>query len=502
MSMEIVLKATGIHKSFSGVKVLDDVGLEIAKGEVHALMGENGAGKSTLIKILTGAYSKDAGQIFWKGKPVEINSLRDCQALGMACIYQELSVIPVLTVAQNVYLGREPMKSKTGIIDFKKMNQMTQELIDSYNFPLKATDMVSNLGIGMRQLVEILKGLSSNSELLIMDEPTASLSGREADILFETILSLRNKGVSIIYISHRLEEVYRLSDRLTILRDGKNEALLTKEEIEPRKVIKLMIGKEVDESEGTRRTLVRKTGEDGLIVKGLSSKGKFENITFSVKKGEIVGFAGLIGAGRTELVRCLYGIDKFDVGTITYQGKLFQPSSIRKNIQHGFGFVPEDRRNQGFIPLLSINQNTALTNYDLIEKRALMISSKKEMEMCLESIKAIDIRPNDPEKIVGLMSGGNQQKVILGKWLRRDLRLLIIDEPTVGIDVGAKDEIYNILKDLASRGVMVIMVSSDLQELLRVSDRILVMRKGKLVKEFAEGELTQADILQASSGLE
>lgn len=502
MSMEIVLKATGIEKSFSGVKVLDNVGIEILKGEVHALMGENGAGKSTLIKILTGAYTKDAGQIFWRGKPVEINSLRDCQVLGMACIYQELSVIPVLTVAQNVYLGREPLKGKTGIIDFKKMNQMTQELIDSYDFPLKATEMVSNLGIGMRQLVEILKGLSSNSELLIMDEPTASLSGREAEILFDTIQSLRDKGVSIIYISHRLEEVYRLSDRLTILRDGKNEALLTKDEIEPRKVIKLMIGKEVDESEGTRRTLVRKTGEDGLVVNGLSSKGKFENISFSVKKGEIVGFAGLIGAGRTELVRCLYGIDKFDSGTITYQGKLFQPSSIRKSIQHGFGFVPEDRRNQGFIPLLSINQNTALTNYDLIGKRALMISSKDEMEMCLESIRTIDIRPNDPEKVVGLMSGGNQQKVILGKWLRRDLRLLIIDEPTVGIDVGAKDEIYNILRDLASRGVMVIMVSSDLQELLRVSDRVLVMRKGKLVKEFAEGELTQSDILQAASGLE
>lgn len=501
MSSETILEARNINKSFSQVKVLDDVGIEIAKGEVHALMGENGAGKSTLIKILTGAYTKDSGSIYWKGKTVEINSLRDCQELGMACVYQELSVIPVLTVAQNVYLGREPRFGKHGFINYKKMNAMTDELIKKYGFPLKATDMVSDLGIGQRQLIEILKGLSSDSELLIMDEPTASLSGKEAEILFDTIENLRAVGVSVIYISHRLEEVYRLADRLTILRDGKNKAVLERGEINPRMVIQLMIGKEVDESEGTRKELVKNNAEVVLDVKNLTSKGRFQNISFQVHKGEILGFGGLIGAGRTELVRCLYGVDKYNSGEISLYGERYVPKSIRRSIKKGFGFVPEDRRSEGFIPLLSVNNNTALTNYDLISQRLLAISTKEEKQMCLKAIEKMDIRPSDPDKQVGLLSGGNQQKVILGKWLMRDLKVLIVDEPTAGIDVGAKDEIYNLLRMLADSGVVVILVSSDLQELLRVSDRILVMRKGEIVREFAEGAVTQADILEAASGL-
>jgi len=501
MNKEIILEARHINKSFYGIKVLKDVHLEIAKGEVHALMGENGAGKSTLIKILTGAYIKDSGSILWKGKEVEINSLRDCQSLGMACIYQELSVIPVLTVAGNVFLGREPKIGKTGLIDYKKMNRMTKELIEHYEFPLNPTDIVSDLGIGLRQLVEILKGLSCDAQLLIMDEPTASLSGKEAEILFSTIEALRNKGVSIIYISHRLEEVYRLSDRLTILRDGVNEALLTKEEIEPGKVIRLMIGKEVDESEGSIKTFMKNSNDIVLKVENLSSRGKFEAVNFEVRKGEILGFGGLIGAGRTELVRCLYGADKYTSGNIYLNGDKYVPVSTRKSIKKGFGFIPEDRRGEGFIPLLSVNRNTAITNYDLITKKLMAISSKEELKMCLTAIERIDIRPNDPNKQVGLLSGGNQQKVVIGKWLMRELKVLIVDEPTAGIDVGAKDEIYSLLKTLAKSGVVIILVSSDLQELLRVSDRILVMRKGKIVKEFSEGTVTQADILEAASGL-
>jgi len=499
MSSEVILEAKGICKSFSGVQVLKSVNFDVRKGEVHALMGENGAGKSTLIKVLTGAYTKDSGVIEWKGKPVEINSLGDCQALGMACIYQELSVIPSLTVAQNVFLGREPRRF--GVIDHKKMNAMTADLIKQYNFPIEATARVADLGIGVRQLVEILKGLSCNAELLIMDEPTASLSGKEAETLFGIIEQLRERGVSIIYISHRLEEVYRLSDRLTVLRDGKNEVVLEHDDIAPKKVIQYMIGKVVDESSGSIKEMRKPTGDVLLKVENLSNVGNFSNINFELHKGEILGFGGLIGAGRTELVRAIYGIDPHTEGTITFDGqKDFKPSP-KASIKAGFGFVPEDRRGQGFIPLLSTTKNVALTNYDIIKKNGLAINEKSELEMAFHAIKSIDVRPNDPEKQVGLMSGGNQQKVVLGKWLERDLKILIVDEPTAGIDVGAKDEIYNILEQLAQSGVSVILVSSDLQELIRVSHRILVMRKGHIVKEFDHGMVTQAMVLEAGSGI-
>ena len=465
MAGNTLIEAKGIYKSFSGVPVLQDVHFEVKAGEVHALMGENGAGKSTLIKIITGVYTKDDGQIFWEGKPVEINSYQDCQKLGVACIYQELSVIPPLTVAQNVYLGREPRKGV--FIDYAKMNQMTQELIDKYQFPLKPTTVVDNLGIGQRQLIEILKGLSQDSKLLIMDEPTASLSGKEAEMLFKIIQKLRSEGVSIIYISHRLEEVYMLSDRLTILRDGKNAAILEKQDIIPAKVIETMIGKVVDESAGSKKMLHSDdNAEVRLDVKNLTDKtDRYRNISFQVHRGEILGMGGLIGAGRTEVVRAIYGVDKAASGEVWLDGKKLDP-------------------------------------YDIVKISGTSISDSDELAMAKRAIQAIDIRPADPEKQVGVMSGGNQQKVVLGKWLMRDLKLLIVDEPTAGIDVGAKDEIYQILENLAKQGVAVIVVTSDLQELLRVSHRIIVMRKGDIVKEFKNVEVTQSKVLSAGQGVE
>lgn len=496
---DIILDAREICKSFSGIRVLDRVDFSVKKGEVHALMGENGAGKSTLIKILTGVYTKDSGQILWNGKPVEVHNYHQCQRLGMACIYQELSVIPPLTVAQNVFLGREPRRF--GLIDHRRMAQMTEALIEQYGFPLRADTPVSELGIGMRQMVEILKGLSCNSSLLIMDEPTASLSGREAESLFGIIDKLRAGGVSIIYISHRLEEVYKLSDRLTILRDGKNAAVLQKHEINPRQVIQTMIGKVVDESLGSAKEMRRNEQPAVLEIRGLSDAvGRFQDVSFIGHRGEILGFGGLIGAGRTELVRAIFGIDSYQRGEVLLEGKPHRPSP-RSSIEAGFGFVPEDRRVQGFIPQLSINKNTALTNYDILQQRLCAISERAELSMCEQAIERMDIRPADPDKAVVLMSGGNQQKVVLGKWLMRDLKVLIVDEPTAGIDVGAKDEIYQILERLAQSGVLVLLVSSDLQELIRVSHRILVMRKGKIVREFNEGVVTQSMVLEAASGL-
>ena len=496
---EVILRASKICKSFSGVPVLRDVDFEVRKGEIHALMGENGAGKSTLIKMITGVYTMDSGQIYWDGKPVAIHNYQDCQKLGIACIYQELSVIPPLTVAQNIYLGREPKKFV--LIDYKKMNEMAEKLIKQYDFPLKPTTVVENLGIGQRQLIEILKGLSVNARLLIMDEPTASLSGNEAVRLFEIIQTLRDKGVSIIYISHRLEEVYRLSDRLTILRDGRNAGILEKNEIVPAVVIKTMIGKEVDESSGSRKMLHSEDTEVRLDVKGLTSTtDRFRNINLQVHRGEILGISGLIGAGRTELVRAIYGIDKAQSGEIWLDGQKLNPSP-RNSIKAGIGFVPEDRRNQGFIPLLSTTRNVALPNYDIVKMRGTTISDADELRMGKKAISEIDIRPDDPEKQVGLMSGGNQQKVVLAKWLMPDLKLLIVDEPTAGIDVGAKNEIYHILEELAKKGVAVIVVTSDLQELIRVSHRILVMRKGDIVKEFKNVEVTQSKVLAAGQGV-
>lgn len=499
-SNEMLLQAENIEKSFSSVPVLKKVNLDIQKGEVHALMGENGAGKSTLIKIITGAYSKDAGRIVYDGNEVEINSRADSEKLGIACIYQELSVIPPLTVAQNILLGREPKIGKTPLIDKRKMVETVQTLIDKYDFPLHPNDVVEQISIGQRQLVEILKALSTNASLIIMDEPTASLSGKESESLFRIIDNLRNNGVSILYISHRLEEVYRLADRLTVLRDGKDIAVLKRGEFVPEQVIQLMIGKTLQDSDQQDCVLKNSSNEVVLDVQHLTRQGVFADINFQAHKGEILGFGGLIGSGRTELVRCIFGADKYDSGTITLDGKPLKPST-GECIRRGFGFVPEDRRNQGFVPLLSINKNVALPNYNLIKKTGLVVSDKDEMKMCLGGIHDVDIRPADPNKRVGLLSGGNQQKVVLAKWLARDLRVLIVDEPTAGIDVGAKSEIYSILRKLAESGVVVIVVSSDLEELTKISHRILVMRKGRIVMEFADGVITQADVLSASSGL-
>ncbi len=500
MQGDVILSGNNICKSFSGVAVLKNVNIEIKKGEVHALMGENGAGKSTLIKIITGAYTRDSGEILWQGKPVNFANSSQCNKAGIASIYQELSVISVLTVAQNIFLGREPKYKGTGIINYKKMEKDAQELIDKYKFPLKATDLVGDLGVGLRQLVEILKGLSIKAQVLIMDEPTASLSAKESLILFDIIKSLRSSGVSIIYISHRLEEVYALSDRLTILRNGENVAVLSKEEINPKEVIRLMIGKEMEHIHSSDDADKVNDNPVSLEVKNLSRHGVFEDISFTAKKGEIIGFAGLIGAGRTEVMRCIFGLDKLDSGEMFIDGERYSGKSPLEAIKAGIGLVPEDRREQGFVPELSIIKNSVLTNYDLISKHNL-VSAKEERAMADRVIKMMDVRPNIPEKEVGLLSGGNQQKVIIGKWIMRDLNLLIIDEPTTGIDVGAKDEIYSLLEDLASKGLTVIVVSSDLQELVRISHRVIVMRGGRITTQLKGDKITQNDILAAASGL-
>ena len=495
MMSELLFEMKEIEKIFAHVHALDHVNFDVRKGEVHALLGENGAGKSTLIKILTGVYPKDGGHIFVEGKEVEINSREDAASLGVAVIFQELSLVPTLSVYQNIMLGKEI--SKLGFINAGAEKKQITELIERYGFPLKATDIVETLSVAQMQMVEILKALATDARLIIMDEPTASLSIRESELLYKIINQLRDRGVSIIYISHRLEEVFNLSDRITILRDGKNAGMVEKKDIVPGEVIKMMIGKEISEATASR-ALCTSDAETALEVKNLSSLGAYEDVSFEVKRGEVLVLTGLVGSGRTEIVRTIYGADPYDSGEILLEGQPYKPS-VTRSVATGFGLIPEDRRTQGFSPLLSVTGNVAVTNYDKLAKSG-FVNKADENKLGMEAVRLTDLRPPNPDVQVGNLSGGNQQKAVLGKWLTRDLKVMLIDEPTVGIDIGAKDEIYEIIERLAKEGVAVLMVSSDVAEVLRVAHRILVMREGKIAKEFNDGVATQEDILMASSG--
>lgn len=497
MNNDILLSAQDIEKSFSGVKVLKKVNFDIRRGEVHALIGENGAGKSTLIKIFTGVYPRDAGIICYNGREVELNSRYDAMKLGISVIYQELSLIPTLTVTQNIFLGRE--RETAGILNKKAMRRKVIDIMDFYGLSVDPDAIVETLSIAQRQIVEILKALTFESSLIIMDEPTAPLSSKEAESLFDIINNLKQKNVSILYISHRLEEIYRLADRITILRDGRNIAVLERGQINPTEVIRLMIGKKLVDTSGLGR--MRQNDKNVVLkVDKLSCRGNFSDISFEVREGEVLGIGGLVGSGRTEVLHAIYGAKPYDSGEIVFNGKPLS-SSIIKNIRAGIAMIPEDRRNQGLIPLLDITRNIAAPNYDRLSAQNVLIKAREEMGLCKEAIEQLDIRPNNPEIQVLNLSGGNQQKVVAGKWLMRDLRLLLVDEPTAGIDVGVKEEIYNIIEDLASKGVAIILVSSDLQELLKVSHRIIVLRHGRIIKEFKDGFVSQEDVLKAASGI-
>ena len=478
MSNVPLLKCEGICKQFSGVPVLKNVNLEIAKGEVHALMGENGAGKSTIIKIITGVYSKDLGEIYMDGQLVDINTRKDAINCGISVIYQELSLIPALSVTDNIFLGQE--KTKAFFTRHRNQKKAVQELIDKYGFNVNPDSIVETLGMAQRQMVEILKALSYDAKLIIMDEPTSSLSAAESEILFDTIERLRKNGTSVLYISHRLDEVYRISDRLTVMRNGENVGVIEKKDISPKTVIPMMIGREISEKKDYTPPKIFE--ENVLEVKDLCFKNMVKGVSFKAYGGEILGIGGLIGSGRTEIVRCIFGAEKPTSGTITFKGKPIG-TNVKQNVQANFGLVPEDRRNQGFIPLLSTEKNIAIANYDRLGKGP-FIGGKEEAVLAEDVIKEYDIRPTNRHMQVINMSGGNQQKVVLGKWLCRDLEILLLDEPTAGVDVGVKAELYRYMRELANKGAVIIMVSSDLAELVNVSDRILVMHNHKLFEEF------------------
>lgn len=494
----VLLKAKNIEKAFGENVVLTRAGLEVRKGEVMALLGENGAGKSTLVKIVTGVYKRDDGKIEFAGEEFPAEYDKDfTEQKGISIIYQELSVIPTLTVAQNIFLGHEP-QTKFHTIDYKKMNEMVRKLIALYGFDLDPTEYVENMSIARRQVVEIMKALALDCKMIIMDEPTASLSEKEVSQLFGIIEILKKKGIGILYISHRLKEVYEIADRVTILRDGAEVAILERKEVVPGNIINLMIGRDLESSQYEENSLSVKEGGKLLEVCNLTSVGKFEEISFNLTEGEILGITGLVGAGRTEVARAIFGVDRYTSGTIMLNGKPYTPS-VKNAMQNGFGFVPEDRRTQGIVPETDITKNIGITNLDLIGD-AFGVSGKKELELARGMIEKMNIMPPDPGYKLIDMSGGNQQKVVVGKWLARRLKLLIVDEPTAGVDIGAKDEIYSIMQKICAQGVSIILVSSDLPEIVRLSDRILVMHNGRFVKEFNEGYVTEEDILKASSG--
>lgn len=491
MRDELVLEMREIDKIFPGVHALKKVNFELRKGEVHALLGENGAGKSTLINVLGGVYPIDGGQILIDGQPVVIRQIKDAQQLGIAIIHQELVLVPHMTVAENIFMGREP-RTKLGTVDKKKMFRDAQEAIDAVGLCCSATDLVCKLSVAQQQLVEIAKALSYNAKIVVMDEPTSSLMTREVDILFDTIRKLRAKGVSIIYISHRMSEFFEIADRITVMRDGEYVTTRDVEQTNTDELVFLMVGRKL-ENYYTRT--YNKPGETVLEVSGLSQKSTgLEDINFSLRKGEILGFSGLVGAGRSELMRCIVGIEKYDSGEIRLFGEPAGPMNTAQAQKKGLVMVPEDRKQQGLILLNSVGFNLTINVLESFIGLG-VVNKCAENEIIERHIRALNIKTPSARQKVGNLSGGNQQKVLMGKWLATNPKILILDEPTRGVDVGAKAEIYMIIDRLAKEGISVIMVSSELNEIINMCDRVLVMSDGRITGELDRSEFTQEVIM-------
>jgi ribose transport system ATP-binding protein len=495
--MTPILRMQGIGKSFPGVRALDDVNFEILPGEVHALMGENGAGKSTLMKILAGAYQADSGQIFLDGQPVTIHSPQEATKLRIEIIYQEFNLVPQLTVAENIFLGREPSAALPGWLDGKKMHDNAQTLMDGLGANLDVRTRVSKLSVAMQQMVEIAKATSRKSRILVMDEPSATLTEHELENLYRLIRQLKEDGVSIVYISHRMDEVFSICDRITVLRDGKTVGTKAKDEVSPDELIRMMVGRTLEDN---FPKVAAEVGATVLEVQNLTREPTVHDVSFKVNAGEVVALAGLVGSGRTEIARCIFGADPYDSGKVSFGGKPLLAHGPKGAIKAGIGLVTEDRKGQGLILDLTVRENTtlaalpSLTRFGFVEKG-------RERTVTQDYIKSLDIRTPSGEQRVKNLSGGNQQKVVLSKWLLTQSKLLILDEPTRGIDVGAKVEIYQLMNRLTSQGIGILMISSELPEVLGMADRILVMREGRLVGELSRAEATQERIGELAVGV-
>ncbi|MFA9376423.1 MAG: sugar ABC transporter ATP-binding protein [Lachnotalea sp.] len=487
---ECVLELKGITKIFPGVKALDNVHFQLKPGEIHALMGENGAGKSTFIKVITGVHKAEEGEMYIDGKPVQFKGPKDAQAAGIAAIYQHVTSYPQLSVTENIFMGHE--KVKNGRIQWKAMNQEADLLLEQLNSDFKSTDEMGTLSVAQQQMVEIAKALSMDARIIIMDEPTASLTKRESEELYKIAEKLRDNGASIIFISHRFEDMYRLASRVTVFRDSKYIGCYDVDGITNDDLITAMVGREINDLFPKPEV---KIGEEVLKVEQLSRTGYFKDISFNVKKGEILGLTGLVGAGRTEVVQAIFGIDSYDSGKIYMNGKQVYIHKPLDAMQLGIGLLPEDRQHQGLILDWGIGRNITLPIISELGKYSLT-NEKNERAKAKELAERVDTKAVTLFDKASSLSGGNQQKIVVAKLLAADLKVIILDEPTKGVDVGAKAAIYEIMGDLAKQGYAIIMISSEMPEILGMSDRIVVMCDGRVTGELKRGEATQEEILE------
>lgn len=487
-----VLQLRGIRKSFANVEVLHGVDFELLPGEVHALMGENGAGKSTLAKIISGVYTKDAGEYRIDGELVEFKSTQDAIAYKISIMHQEFNLIPAFNVADNIYLSNEPMNGV--FIDKKKLMKDAQQLADQVKLSVPIHRLVRDLTVAQQQLVEISKCLSVKSRVVIMDEPTAPLSINEAEKLFALIEELKSQGIAIIYISHRMDEIFRISDRVTVMRDGELVGMYNTKDLTRDSLIQYMVGRDL--SHMYIHTLNQVTDEVMLRVTGLNCRAKsLKNISFELHRGEILGFAGLVGAGRTELMECILGLQKFDSGEIEVKGKRITAPKISQMIAMGLGYVPEDRKQNGIITSMNVQENLTLASLRKCRSGKLL-SHKKELKITEDIVKKLNVRcARYTQKLVNL-SGGNQQKISVGKWLSTDMDILILDEPTRGVDVGAKAEIYQIMSDICNSGISIIMISSEMPEVIGMCSRVLVMCEGRITGELQKEQMSEFEIMK------
>ncbi len=490
-----VLQMQQIRKTFPGVVALDGVDFELCKGEVHVLLGENGAGKSTLIKILSGAHQKDGGRILLNGREVAIRNPRHALELGIGSIYQELTLVPHLSAAENIFLGREPVRAK-GIIDDRRLTGDAQALLTDLGVEIPARSLVRDLGVAQQQMVEVAKALSLEAAILIMDEPTSALTEQEIRILFGVIRRLQAKGVSVIYISHRLEELFEIGDRVTILRDGRSVGSRAVADVSRSELVRLMVNRELTEQFPKQRA---RKGAEVLRVESLGRQGILKDISFSLHAGEILGIAGLLGSGRTELARAVFGADPVDSGRIYVKGSPRQIRSPRQAIRMGIGLLTEDRKTQGLILGLSVKDNICLPSLDFFAKLGI-IDRRKEDSAVKPVVSELRIKTPSLQQKTVYLSGGNQQKVVMSKWLLSKADILFFDEPTRGIDIGSKVEIYQWMNRLTAEGAAIVMISSELPEILGMSDRILVMHRGQITNELSREEATQELILHYALG--
>lgn len=493
--MKIEMK--GIDKAFGQNQVLKDAGFVLDTGEVHALMGENGAGKSTLMKILTGVYTRDAGTVLVDGREVRYKNPQEAEKAGIVFIQQELNVLFDLTVEENLFLGKE-LQNKLGVCNKKAMRQKAEETLKRLGVKIPVDKVMSELSVGQQQMIEICKALMVDAKVIIMDEPTAALTQSETVVLFEVIESLRKKGVSIVYISHRMEEIFELCDRISVLRDGAYVGTKKIPETNMDEIVKMMIGREIGERYPKREC---KIGNEVLRVDGLTKEGVFHDVKFSVRAGEVLGVSGLMGAGRTEIMQAIFGNLPYEKGGLYIDGQRVEIKNPQQAIQKGIGFITEDRKTEGLMLEESIVKNISLANLGRISgKGSLVIHKKTEDELVAKAIEELHIRCFGPQHECNNLSGGNQQKVVFAKWIYTEPKILILDEPTRGVDIGAKKEIYNIINELAEKGVAVIMVSSELPEVLGMSDRIMVVREGLVRGIIEKEEADQVKIMTLATG--